>query len=385
MKPPTPPASLPRLRVEVHKRLGSFELAAQVDVPLHGVTGVFGRSGAGKTTLIDLIAGRFRPDAGVIQVGSTVFFDAARRIELPIERRALGVVFQDARLFPHRTVEGNLMFGFRRAHDRKQGAQISRDAVVELLGLAPLLHRRPYALSGGERQRVALGRALLAQPQLLLMDEPLASLDQSRKDDVLPYIERLRDVTRIPILYVTHSADELLRLATALVVLDGGRVVGAGPIADVLARLEAMRAAGLDDAGSLVLGSIAAHDERYRLTHLDCGGFELVVPHLALPVGTAVRARIPARDVALATSEPRDLSMTNRVQGTIEAIRTDDGTYADVAVRVTPEAVITARLTCEAVARLQLAPAGAVWCLIKSVALTPAALAAAHGAALRDA
>ncbi|MGE5161273.1 MAG: molybdenum ABC transporter ATP-binding protein [Betaproteobacteria bacterium] len=372
-----------RLRLQVSKTLGTFRLVAEVDLPLHGLTAVFGASGAGKTSLIDLIAGRHRPDSGRIEVGPLPYFDSQRGIDVPVERRGLGYVFQDARLFPHLTVDGNLMFGQRRARGRDR--VVEREAVIDLLGLAPLLTRRPHALSGGEKQRVAIGRALLAQPLLLLMDEPLSSLDQARKDEVLPYIERLRDVTRIPILYVSHSVDEVLRLATALIVMDHGAVVGAGPTAEVLSDPEIAGRAGLHEVGSLVFGFVTSHDSQYDLTRLECGGFELVAPRIDLPVGTAVRARIPARDVAIAVAAPHDLSVSNRLPGVVQGIRAANGPYAHVAVRLTPGTVIGARLTREAVDRLGLSVGRPVWCLVKSVALDPAALTLAHGKALAPA
>jgi len=369
-----------RLQVRLSKELGTFRLSADIDLPLHGLTALFGVSGAGKTSLIDLIAGRHRPDEGRIVVGRETFFDSSRGIDLPVERRGLGYVFQDARLFPHLTVDGNLGFGERRSRGRAR--IVERGAVVELLGLAPLLGRRPHALSGGERQRVAIGRALLAQPHLLLMDEPLSSLDQARKDEVLPYVERLRDLTRIPILYVSHAVDEVLRLATALIVLEQGRVVAAGAVADVLGARDVAARAGLGDVGSLVSGRVRSHDERYQLTRLDCGGFDLVVPRVALPVGTAVRARIPARDVALATAPPHDLSVNNRLAGAVESVGAPSGPYVEIVVRLTPATCLVARLTRESVDRLGLVPGREVWCLVKSVALDPAALTIAHGEAV---
>jgi molybdate transport system ATP-binding protein len=232
---------------------------------------------------------------------------------------------------------------------------------------------------------VAIGRALLAQPNLLLMDEPLASLDQERKDEVLAYIERLRDEIQVPILYVSHSVEEVLRLATAMIVLDRGSVVGSGPIAEVLASAAIDARGALGEVGSLVFGLVRAHDDRYQLTRLDCRGFELVVPHVDLPVGTAVRVRIPARDVAIAVAAPHDLSVSNRLRGVVDGVRTTTGPYANVVVRLTADTAITARVTREAADRLALAAGREVWCLVKSVALDAAALTVAHGAALAGA
>jgi molybdate transport system ATP-binding protein len=373
-----------RLRIEVRKRLGSFELVADLDLPLQGLTAIFGTSGAGKSTLIDLVAGLHRPDAGRISIGTTVFFDGASDIELPVERRALGYVFQDSRLFPHLTVRGNLMFGYRRAGGRVEGSHVTPDAVIDLLGLAALLQRRPHTLSGGERQRVAIGRALLAQPRLLLMDEPLASLDAARKAEVIPYVERLRDEVRVPILYVSHALDEVLRLATALVLLEQGQVVAAGPVTDVLARPDVSDHLGSSEFGTLVFGVVRSHDERYEMSVLDCGGFELHVPRVRQAVGTALRARIPARDVALALAPPTDVSISNQIRGVIASVAKASGPYAAVKVRVAGS-VISARITRESADRLALEAGTPVWCLIKSVALNADALAIAGGRAARSA
>jgi molybdate transport system ATP-binding protein len=375
-----------QLRVEAQVRLGSFELATDLDLPLSGLTAVYGRSGSGKTTLINLVAGLLRPRTGRIAVGDVVYFDSALGLELPVEKRGLGYVFQDARLFPHLSVRGNLLFGLKRAAGHAGGPRaISVEQVVELLGIAALLDRRPYTLSGGEKQRVALGRALLAQPRLLLMDEPLASLDAPRKAEILPYIERLRDELQIPILYVSHAIDEVLRLATAIVVLDSGHVVAAGRLNEVLQQPEVRVQLGGTDFGTLAFGTVAAHDDAYGLSTIDCDGFELKVPRVPLAVGTEVRARIPAREVALALARPGDVSITNRIPGVVAAVEPRDQTYSDVSVRLSPTTVLGVTITRESAARLALEPGLRVWCLIKSVALDAGALAIARGAAAKRA
>lgn len=381
-----------RLMIDARVALGGFSLAVDVDLPLEGVTAVFGRSGAGKSTLINAVAGLVRPQSGRISVGDVVYFDSERRIDLPVDRRGLGYVFQDARLFPHLSVENNLRFGERRAGARlmephRQDQQefgsrvIGFHQVVDLLGIGALLARRPHSLSGGEKQRVALGRALLAQPRLLLMDEPLSSLDAARKAEVLPYIERLRDELRVPILYVSHAIDEVLRLASALIVLDAGRVVAAGPI-DSLLTLPAVRELlGGAEPGTLVFGTIASHDTNYGLSTLACDGFELRVPRVPLAVGTPVRARIPSREVALALARPSDVSITNRIAGVVVSVEARDATYADVVVRLGASTDLAVTITRESTERLALARGLAVWCLVKSVALDAGALAIARGAA----
>lgn len=367
------------LELTARKALAAFELDAALKVPLAGLTVLFGPSGAGKTTLLNLIAGLQRPDAGRIAIGGTVYFDSAQGVDLPVQDRGLGVVFQDARLFPHLTVRQNLEYGQKRARGR--ALSIGLEAVVDLLGIHALLARRPHTLSGGEKQRVAIGRALLAQPRLLLMDEPLASLDAARKAEILPYIERLRDELRVPVVYVTHSIDEVLRLATALVLVDGGRVLAAGALAEVLQQPAARRLLGESQVGTLVFGHVQAHDERYALSTIACDGFALRVPRLPLPVGAAVRARLPAREIALALAPPNDVSITNRLPGMVDAVVPRDGPYCAVQVRIGPSTVLAVNITRESADRLALAPGQPVWCLIKTVALDAGALALARGSA----
>lgn len=378
-----------RLRVATRKRLGGFEHRCEIDLPLSGLTALFGASGAGKSTLVHLVAGLLRPDSGRIEVGGEVFFDSARGIDLPVHRRALGVVFQDARLFPHLSVDGNLRYGLRRAGARAQAARVPFDTVVELLGLGALLQRAPHTLSGGERQRVAIGRALLAQPRLLLMDEPLAALDAPRKAEVLPYVERLRDEFDLPVLYVSHAVDEVLRLASALVLFDAGAAVAAGPLTAVIEHPCAAPLRGGADAGALVQARVAGHDPDDALSTLACEGFTLRVPLLDLPVGAPVRLRVPAREVALALSRPDDLSITNRIEGVVERVlqRTEvigtgrPAAHVEVHVRVGPGTVLAAAVTRESAQRLSLAPGLRCWCLVKSVALHADALLLARGRA----
>ena len=377
-----------RLHIDAAKRLGSFEFACNLDLPLSGVTAIFGTSGAGKSTLINLVAGLHQPDRGRIAVGQTVFYDAATRTVLPVERRGLGYVFQDARLFPHLTVRGNLEYGRRRVGRHTSGATVSFDSTVALLGIAPLLDRKPHTLSGGERQRVAFGRALLAQPRLLLMDEPLASLDGPRKAEILPYIERLRDEFAIPILYVSHSLDEVLRLATTLVLVDRGRIVTAGPINDVLLDEGARPFFAGAEPGALVYARVDSHDERYQLTTLACDRFTLRVPRVDLAVGTQIRLRIPAREVALALARPSDVSILNRIEGeveTIDAHAASHPAHALVTVRIGAATRLVVTITRESAERLALVPGLRVWCLVKSVVLDANALAVARGRAAHHA
>ncbi|MBS9478509.1 molybdenum ABC transporter ATP-binding protein [Ancylobacter radicis] len=355
--------------IEIDIRLarpGGFSLAAAFSAPAAGVTALFGRSGAGKTTIIQAVAGVVRPDAGRIVVDGEVFFDQARGIDLPIEARRVGYVFQDARLFPHLSVDSNLRYGERRA--RATERPIRFEAVVDLLGIGHLLKRRPHTLSGGERQRVAIGRALLAQPRLLLMDEPLAALDEARKAEILPYLERLRDEVRLPILYVSHSIDEVVRLAALMVALADGRQIAAGPVAEVMANPELLPVIGRFDVGALLECTVARHDEAFALSDLTFPGGVLRVPQVGRPVGAAVRARVRARDVAIALSRPEEVSVSNLLSARIEAVRMQEGPYADIELSVGPSR-LASMVTRESVARLRLAPGQAVWAMVKSVAV----------------
>ncbi|WP_084539847.1 molybdenum ABC transporter ATP-binding protein [Azorhizobium doebereinerae] len=346
-------------------RSSSFTLTARFSAPGRGVTALFGRSGAGKSTIIHMVAGTVRPDSGIIRVGDAVFFDSASRTELPMERRRVGYVFQDARLFPHMGVENNLRYGERRAGAERR---IGFDAVVGMLGIGHLLKRRPHTLSGGERQRVAIGRALLAQPRLLLMDEPLAALDDQRKAEILPYLERLRDELKLPILYVSHSLEEVLRLSDMAVAMADGQVVAAGPVAEVMSRPELLPVIGRFDLGTILDCTVKAHDPAYALSTLAFQDGELRVPLVDLPVGTPARARVRSRDVALSLSRPMDVSVTNRLAGKVSDIRREEGPYADVGVDL-GHATLRALVTKESVERLALEPGMPAWVMIKAVAV----------------
>ena len=354
------------IEIELHLARPGFTLAANFTAPGAGVTALFGRSGAGKTTIIQAVAGVVRPDRGRIVVDGEAYFDSARGIDVPIERRRAGYVFQDARLFPHMSVARNLRYGQRRA--RGAYAEIGFEAVVDLLGIGHLLDRRPHTLSGGERQRVAIGRALLSQPRLLLMDEPLAALDAARKAEILPYLERLRDEMKLPILYVSHSIEEVLRLSDRVVALKEGRQVAEGPVAEVMSRADILPVIGRFDLGTVLDCRVASHDGAYDLSTLAFPGGELKVPRVEAPVGGAVRARVRARDVAIALARPTDVSVSNLLPAVIEAITPGEGPYADVAL-VTGASRLSASVTRESVERLGLAPGLAVWAMIKSVAV----------------
>lgn len=350
--------------VAIEKRWPGFTLDAAFTAPPTGITALYGRSGAGKTTIIQAIAGAVKPDAGRIASGATVFFDSTLGLDMPVHQRRIGYVFQDTRLFPHLTVKSNLLYGHARATGERR---IEPGFVIELLGIGHLLERRPHHLSGGERQRVALGRALLAQPALLLMDEPLSSLDPPRKAEVLPYIERLRDEFRLPILYISHAFNEVARLADYMVLVDEGRVVRHGPLLEVASEPELSPLVGRFEAGSILECTVAGHDREVALSTLAFAGGQLRVPQVDLPPGGRLRVRIRARDVALALSQPMDISITNRLPGRLLALTEREGPYVDVSVDV-GGAVIRALITKESAVRLGLEPGLQVWALIKTVA-----------------
>lgn len=358
------------LRVDVEKSLGAgaggFSLAAQF-VSDGRVTALFGRSGAGKSTLVNLIAGLVRPDRGVISLDGVALFDKSAGIDLPAHRRRIGYVFQEGRLFPHLSVRANLLYGQRFAP--KQDRLGGLDEIVDLLGIGALLDRRPASLSGGEKQRVAIGRALLSSPRLLLMDEPLAALDQERKRDILPYIERLRDRMQMPIVYVSHAVDEVSRLADTVVLLDAGKVAAFGPVNDVLGgRAEFL--ADSAEAGIVLSASIVSHDPANAVTHLAHPAGALSVPLVSLPPGATVRLRIRARDVALAVGDPGRISIRNRLAGTIVAIAEETAPSVAVRLDIAGDPLV-ASVTRDAVHDLDLKIGDAVTALIKAAAFDP--------------
>ncbi|AXS41955.1 molybdenum ABC transporter ATP-binding protein [Breoghania sp. L-A4] len=352
------------LSVDIRKRLGTFDIDARFQTDA-AVSALFGQSGSGKTTIVNMIAGLVTPDEGRIELDGQVLFDSARRINVPVGKRRLGHVFQESRLFPHLTVRQNLTF----AHwaGRRRGTR-PLDEVVELLAIAPLLERRPGRLSGGERQRVAIGRALLADPRVLLMDEPLASLDQARKAEILPYLDRLRREAGIPIVYVSHALDEVARLAETLVIVSGGRIMASGPLAEIMTRLDLGPATGRHEAGGVLEGVISGFDARWGLHHLDIEGRRLEVPALKADVGDRVRLRIRARDVAIALEKPAGLSIRNMLDVEIIEITEETGPYAEVLCAL-GEQRLRARLTRASVVELGLAPGLRVQALVKSIAV----------------
>jgi molybdate transport system ATP-binding protein len=373
------------LQVEVLKKRDGFTLRTQFSVPTPGIVALFGRSGCGKSTLVNVISGLLEADEALIRLDDVVLTDARAGITVPVERRRIGYVFQDARLFPHFTVEGNLRYGLKRAQSgrwstaRAPGATAPReviafDEVVALLGLERLLARRPHQLSGGERQRVSLGRALLSQPRLLLLDEPLASLDVARREEVLPYLEALRDRLRLPMVYVSHQFEEVLQLATHVVLMDSGQVVAQGSLNDVSLRPELRQIVGPDAVGSVLDGVLTRADSANGLVDLKVGAGTL---HVSLPgatagaraasEGTRIRIQLLARDIILAIRKPEGLSVRNELEGVVTELTPDDFEALLVKVDIGAGAVLLSRITREAASSLGLQPGSKVWALVKAV------------------
>lgn len=353
------------LSVAVQHRQGAFTLDAAFEAP-PGVTALFGRSGSGKTSLVNVIGGLLRPERGRVALDGTVLLDTARRIAVPRHRRRIGYVFQEARLFPHLSVRQNLMFGRWFAPRDAAGAEFG--AVVDLLGIGHLLGRRPAGLSGGERQRVAIGRALLAKPRLLLMDEPLAALDDERKAEILPFIERLRDEAGVPIVYVSHAMAEVARLADTLVILEGGRVTASGPAGTILSRLDVAGAAGSRDAGAVLDATVQSHDAAFGLTTLATPAGPLQVPLVARAVGSRFRIQIGARDVTLSLDRPGRVSALNVLSGQVAEVSVA-GPHAALVRVACGDAPILARVTAKSLAALGLAPGVPVHAIVKTIAL----------------
>ena len=350
------------IEVAIRHDFTGFALDASFRVERPGITALFGPSGAGKTTLVNAIAGILRPREGRIVVDDRVLFDSANGTFVPPRARRMGIVFQDARLFPHMSVENNLRFGWRRAAVKADEAEFER--ILAMLDLKPLLARRPAKLSGGEKNRVALGRALLASPTLLLLDEPLAALDAARKAEILPWLERLRDEARLPMIYVTHALDEVMRLADDLILLRDGRVVAQGAAFDLLSDLEFAAAMKTPAPGAVFPATVTAQ-RGDGLTALAFDGGELIVARLARAPGSHLRVRLRAEDIMLALEKPRAISANNVLSATVRAVEAHDA-HADIQLAVGATKLV-ARITRASQQRLAIAPGMTLYAIVKSV------------------
>jgi molybdate transport system ATP-binding protein len=352
------------IQIKYALRRENFALDVDLDLPLRGIAGLFGASGAGKTSLLRCIAGLERPATGKLVVAGDVWQDNSSNTWRAVHQRDIGYVFQEPRLFAHLDVHGNIEYGLRR---REQNGAPDIDHIIGLLGLERLLTRRIDELSGGEAQRVAIARALLCAPRIVLMDEPLASLDQKRKDDILPFLDRLRAEAEVPIIYVSHNIDEVCRLCDYLVVLDDGRVVADGALQSVLVRMDVPLLSG-EQAGSVIQGTAKSYDENDDLTCLHFSGGDLWVPGKANVDGATLRLRIRANDVSLCRTKPEQSTILNIVPATVEAIQPDQGPSMLVRLVLGADRIV-ARVTRRSIRELDLQEGEEVFAQIKSVAV----------------
>ena len=353
------------LSVNITKVFGSFRLETRFEVEEGSITAIFGKSGAGKTSTINAIAGLTRPDVGVIQIGNTTLFDQNLRINLPIYKRQIGYVFQDDRLFPHMTVRNNLIYGTPKNRDVANSLNLTD--ITGLLELAPLLERRPRTLSGGEKQRVAIGRALLSNPKLLLMDEPLASIDVQHRFEILPFIQRVREKTGITIIYVTHALEEVIFIADQIILLSEGQVTAQGTVEEIMSRLDLHPMTSRFDAGAVISATYSGYDREFDLGELSFDGGTLRIAGLNAEIGIHLRAHIRARDVSLMLDKPKDTSVLNVFKGELIEIRHEDGPQLDLLINIgTP---LIARITRKSLNDLNLDIGSKVYAMIKAVAI----------------
>jgi len=352
------------MKIDIHKSFGKFRLDATFEAAA-GLTAIFGPSGSGKTSIAKVLAGLETPDTGRIEIDDHILFDSQHGINIPVHQRNIGFVFQEHRLFPHYSVRGNLRYGATRNNARQKSITI--DFIIDLFGLGKLLDRQPISLSLGEQQRVAIGRALMSGPDVLIMDEPLSSLDLHRKQDILPLIEKLKTELGLTIIYISHSLSEITQLADNLVLLDNGQIKGAGPIAKLQNRLDLLPFAGGHDAGTIVDAQVVAHDIRYYMSELETTAGEFLIPGCQYEIGRSIRIRIRARDVALALTEPEHLSILNKFKGKVIDHRSGESGTEELLIDV--GFPLSARITRKSYEQMNIQPGSDIWVLIKAVTI----------------
>lgn len=360
---PEPSSSL-LVNIELPRK--GFRLQVDLVLPGQGITVLYGVSGSGKTSLLRCVAGLERPERAKIVIGNEVWQDSDQRLFVPTHKRLLGYVFQEASLFEHLNVRDNLQFGLKRRHTPQSSSLL--DTAISLLGIGHLLHRQPAGLSGGERQRVAIARALASGPRILLLDEPMSALDQARREEVMPWLEKLRDQLKLPMLYVTHSANELQRLADHVVALEQGTVVASGPIHDILGNAEHPIIAG-DDAGSVLIGRVSGLHSEWQMARITLGPADFWVSQNNLAIGQDVRLLVMARDVSITQEKPEHTSIQNHLPCQVVSVSPDTHP-SQLRVQLRCDNItLSARITQRAQAMLHLQPGQSVWAQVKSVAL----------------
>ena len=347
----------------------NYHFSIKLDIPAEGILAVLGPSGCGKTTFLRCMAGLERAPNGLMKLGGRTWQDESKGIFFPLHRRLIGYVFQEPRLFPHLSVKSNLEYGLRRrpSHSRT----LSFEAVVSILGLEPLLERRPRKLSGGEQQRVAIGRALLRSPELLLLDEPLSSIDTQKKPRLLPFVKQLNSEWRIPMIYVSHSLPEVLQIATSIVVLKAGKAIACGTLQEVFGRLDLRGRLSDQEVGAILDTTVVGHEVEFGLTQVQFLGRSLFVPKQPLPIGAPLRVHILSRDVSLAAGvSPVPTSVLNVLEGTVVEIGQVKGDKHSVDVKIDIGCPLLASITLKSLSHLELRPGQQIFAYVKAVALS---------------
>ena len=355
------------LEVNISGRVGTLEVRANFNSQSGHITALLGRSGAGKSTIVNMIAGLLTPKEGLIKVDQEVFFDSAHLISLPPEKRGIGYVFQDNRLFPHMSVRKNLFYGQKLTN--KRGRYLEEAEIIDLLDLQALLERQPYSLSGGEQKRVALGRALLSSPSILLMDEPMAGLDRQRKLEILPFIEKINLHFNLPIIYVSHDLDEVIRLADQAGLVIEGAINGLKPVEHLTNHVQFHDMVSGENLITILQGEVMGTRGGSGLSEVKTPAGLFLLPRSDLPVGTRLRLRLNATDISIATEKPQNLSILNVIPGSIESIQQIGEATVSVAIQALPSAKIRAQITKYASEVLSLREGKSIFALVKSVAI----------------